>query len=35
MVVSPPTSTEKVEEDTKAVIFNSKKLRFLSHFYLK
>ena len=26
---------EKVEEDTKAVIFNSKKLRFLSHFYLK
>ena len=26
---------KKVEEDTKAIIFNSKKLRFLSHFYLK
>ena len=26
---------EKVEEDTKATIFNSKKLGFLSHFYLK
>ena len=26
---------EKVEEDTKAAIFNSKKVRFLSHFFLK
>ncbi|KAG4387020.1 hypothetical protein GLYMA_11G164664v4 [Glycine max] len=26
---------EKVEEGTKVIIFNSKKLRFLTHFYLR